>query len=199
MTRFTELKSIGVLLLLLVLSACNRQEEVKQPVVVMPDCGFPDAPTATAPGWVCGEPVAGVVFSAVGGTVKSAAGHSFMEKMASTDARAQLVEAMKLHVQARVKQYAETSAVDSATVDKLNASLAKQINDAAVMNAEVVKSTASPKGNLYVLLAMNASLAATATEKVLKTSIEKNSDLWQPLMGQTEAEALASAIANVKP
>ena len=50
---------VSVIVMVLSLASCGS-DEVKQDV---PDCVFPDAPTAPAPGWVCDEPVAGIEVS----------------------------------------------------------------------------------------------------------------------------------------
>jgi len=106
----TGLLGVSVLAMSMLLAACGS-DDVKEDVA---DCVFPDAPSAAAPGWICDEPVEGVEVSAVGVAEKSAAGHSFMKNMAATDARVQLAQSMKVHVQNMVKQYAETTgAADS--------------------------------------------------------------------------------------
>ena len=98
----TGLIGISGVIMALLLSGCGS-DEIKQ---AAPDCVFPDSPATDAPGWVCDEPVEGVEVSAVGVAEKTAAGHSFMKNMAATDARVQLAQSMKVHVQNMVKQYA---------------------------------------------------------------------------------------------
>ena len=177
------------------LTACGG-EEVKQ---AAPDCVFPDAPETPAPGWICDEPVDGVEVSAVGVAEKSAAGHSFMKNMAATDARVQLAQSMKVHVQNMVKQYAETTgAADSETVDKVNTSVTKQITDESLVGTKIFKTRTSPNGALYVLLGMDASIAAAATENALKTSMNNDKALWQQFKAQKGQDELAASIANMK-
>ena len=118
-------------------------DEVKQ---AAPECVFPDATSATAPGWICDEPVEGVAVSAVGVAEKSAAGHSFMKNMAATDARVQLAQSMKVHVQNMVKQYAETTgAADSETVDNVIAvgSIKSEFNASSNQLSNCVKGLSS--------------------------------------------------------
>ena len=171
-------------------------DDVKQDVA---DCVFPDAPSSAAPGWVCDQPVEGVAVSAVGVAEKSAAGHSFMKNMAATDARVQLAQSMKVHVQNMVKQYAETTgAADSETVDKVNTSVTKQITDESLVGTKIYKTRTSPSGALYVLLGMDASMAATATENALKTSMNNDNALWQQFKAQKGQDELAESIANMK-
>jgi uncharacterized protein YeaO (DUF488 family) len=191
----TGLLGISVLAMSMLLTACGS-DDVKEDVA---DCVFPDAPSAAAPGWVCDEPVEGVEVSAVGVAEKSAAGHSFMKNMAATDARVQLAQSMKVHVQNMVKQYAETTgAADSETVDKVNTSVTKQITDESLVGTKIFKTRTSPNGALYVLLGMDASIAAAATENALKTSMNNDRALWQQFKAQKGQDELAASIANMK-
>ncbi len=196
MNMKTGMLSISAVAMALLLTACGGSNEVKQ---AAPDCVFPDAPSTAAPGWICDEPVEGVAVSAVGVAEKSAAGHSFMKNMAATDARVQLAQAMKVHVQNMVKQYAETTgAADSETVDKVNTSVTKQITDETLVGTKIFKTRTSPNGALYVLLGMDGSIAAAATENALKTSMNNDRALWQQFKAQKGQDELASSIANMK-
>ena len=191
----TRILGMGIVAMSMILTACGS-EEVKQ---AAPDCVFPDSPTDAAPGWVCDEPVNGIAVSAVGVAEKSAAGHSFMKNMAATDARVQLAQSMKVHVQNMVKQYAETTgAADSETVDKVNTSVTKQITDETLVGTKIFKTRTSPSGVLYVLLGMDPTAAATATENALTTSMNNDKALWQQFKAQKGQDELASSIANMK-
>ncbi len=177
------------------LTSCSS-DDVKEDAL---DCVFPDAPSAAAPGWVCDEPVPGIAVSAIGVAEKSAAGHSFMKNMAATDARVQLAQSMKVHVQNMVKQYAETTgAADAETVDKVNTSVTKQITDETLVGTKIYKTRTSPNGALYVLLGMDASIAAAATENALRTSMGNDTALWQQFKAEKGQDELASSIANMK-
>ena len=191
----TGLIGISGVMLTLLLTGCGS-DEIKQ---AAPDCVFPDSPTTDAPGWVCDQPVEGVEVSAVGVAEKTAAGHSFMKNMAATDARVQLAQSMKVHVQNMVKQYAETTgAADSETVDKVNTSVTKQITDETLVGTKIFKTRTSPNGTLYVLLGMDATMAAQATENALKTSMGNDKALWQQFKAQKAQDELAADIANMK-
>jgi hypothetical protein len=177
------------------LAACGG-DEVKQEVA---DCVFPDATTVPAPGWICDEPVEGIAVSAVGAAEKSAAGNSFMKNMAATDARVQLAQAMKVHVQNMVKQYAETTgAASTETVDKVNTSVTKQITDETLVGTKIFKTRTSPNGTLYVLLGMDDGATAKATQEALRTSMNNDQALWQQFKAQKGQDELAAAIANMK-
>ncbi len=164
-----NLKTVALVLSMLALTACGNGDGVKEEVA---DCVFPDAPDAAAPGWICDEPVDGIEISAVGVAEKTAAGHSFMKNMAATDARVQLAQSMKVHVQNMVKQYAETTgAADAETVDKVNTSVTKQITDETLAGTKIFKTRTSPNGTLYVLLGMDPKAVYAATENALNTSM----------------------------
>ena len=166
---------------------------------VMYACVYPDAPSTEAPTWICDEPVEGVVVSAVGTAAKSEAGHSFMKNMASTDARVQLAQSMKVHVTNMVKQYAETTgAADSETVDRVNSSVTKQITDETLVGSKVIKSQVSPNGMLYVLLGLDAASAAQATTNAVNSSLRNENALWQQFKAKSGQDELAEAIANQK-
>ena len=195
MNMKTGMLGVSAIAMTLLLTACGS-DEVKQGA---PDCVLPDAPSTAAPGWICDEPVEGVAVSAVGVAEKSAAGHSFMKNMAATDARVQLAQAMKVHVQNMVKQYAETTgAADSETVDKVNTSVTKQITDETLVGTKIFKTRTSPNGALYVLLGMDGSVAAAATENALKTSMNNDRALWQQFKAQKGQDELAASIAKMK-
>ncbi len=191
----TGLIGISGVLMALLLTGCGS-DEIKQ---AAPDCVFPDSPATDAPGWVCDEPVEGIEVSAVGVAEKTAAGHSFMKNMAATDARVQLAQSMKVHVQNMVKQYAETTgSADAETVDKVNTSVTKQITDETLVGTKIFKTRTSPNGTLYVLLGMDAAMAAQATENAIKTSMGNDKALWQQFKAQKAQDELAADIANMK-
>ncbi len=188
----------ALLLVVSMLAACSGGEKTIK-TAIAPDCVFPDAPSAAAPGWVCDEPVKGIAVSAVGVAEKSAAGYSFMKNMAATDARVQLAQAMKVHVQNLVKQYAETTGAASAeTVDKVNTSVTKQITDESLVGTKIVKTLTSPNGTLYILLGMDPTAAVNATEKAVRTSMGNDRALWQQFKAKKGQDELAAAIAAQK-
>jgi uncharacterized protein YeaO (DUF488 family) len=188
-------KLTGLLVMAVMLAACGKDEATREAA----ECVFPDAPDASAPGWICDLPVEGIAVSAVGVAEKSAAGHSFMKNMAATDARVQLAQRMQVHVQNMVKQYAETTgAADTETVDKVNTSVTKQITDQSLIGTKIYKTRTSPNGALYVLLGMDEASVATATQNALRTSMNNDAALWQQFKAQKGQDELAASIAEMK-
>ena len=190
-----NLFAVSGVALSVLLASCSS-ETVKLEAL---DCAFPDAPEVAAPGWICDAPVEGIEVSAVGSAEKSAAGVSFTKNMAVTDARVQMAQAMKVHVQNMVKQYAETTgAASSETVDKVNTSVTKQITDQTLTGTKRYKSIISPNGTVYVLIGMDDATAAKATEEVVRTSMNNEKALWQQFKAQKGQDELAAAIAAGK-
>ena len=191
----SSIQILGLVTLAVMLTACGKDDSIME----AQDCVFPDAPDTEAPAWVCDQPVEGLVVSAVGTAEKSAAGHSFMKNMAATDARVQLAQRMQVQVQNMVKQYAETTgAADSETVDKVNTSVTKQITDQSLMGTKIYKTITSPNGNLYVLLGMDDTAVAQATQNALRTSMGNDAALWQQFKAQKAQDELAAAISEMK-
>lgn len=163
-----------------------------------PDCVFPDAPEATAPGWICSETAKGVEVSAVGTAQKSAAGHSFMKQMAATDARVQLAQRMQVEVRNMIKQYVETTgAADSETVDKVMTSVTKQITNETLVGSKIITKHTSPNGTLYVLMGMDADSVQKASEAALKTSMKNERALWQQFKAKKGQDELAEEISRM--
>ena len=190
-----RIKLLGVIAFAVMLTACGKDDSIKEAA----ECVFPDAPDTAAPGWVCDQPVEGLAVSAVGVAEKSAAGHSFMKNMAATDARVQLAQRLQVQVQNMVKQYAETTgAADSETVDKVNTSVTKQISDQTLLGTKIYKTRTSPNGALYVLLGMDGTAVASATQNALRTSMGNDAALWQQFKAQKAQDELAAAISEMK-
>ena len=64
----TRINLLGVIALAVMLTACGKDDATKEAA----ECVFPDAPDASAPGWVCDLPVEGLAVSAAGVTARDA-------------------------------------------------------------------------------------------------------------------------------
>ena len=145
-----KLRSILILAILSALAACSSNQPAPQPVA---SCVFADGSNQAAPDWVCGAPVDGIDLSAVGYADKSSAGINFMKQMASTAARVELAQTMKVEVQNMIKQYAETTgAGDSETVDQVNTSVTKQITKQTLVGSRIYRHIPTPTGGIVVLV-----------------------------------------------
>jgi len=90
------------------------------------NCYFPDAMDQIAPDWIC-DANESTDITAVGFAEHSAAGFSFMKQMAAANARQQLA-------------------------NKLNRQSLKPLSNTELINTQMLQSTTSPNGNLYVLI-----------------------------------------------
>jgi len=165
---------------------------------VISECVFPGT-DKSAPLWVCDAPVEGMTVGAVGSTQKSEAGAAFMKQMATTDARVQLAQSMKVQVQNMIKQYAETTGAGSAeTVDRVNTSVTKQITDQTLQGTKVFRSIVAPDGSMYVLVGLDEASAQKLTETAIKTSMNNDRAAWQQFKAQKGQDELAADIAKQK-
>ncbi|MEH6343891.1 MAG: LPP20 family lipoprotein [Bermanella sp.] len=193
LTRILGTRTLLVSALTLSLAACMGGGTQQ---VAVPDCTFPDAPEKAAPGWVCDEPVPGLAVSSVGSADKSGAGLNFMKQQASTAARVQLAQMMKVQVQNMVKQFAETTGVgDSETVDMVNSSVTKQLTNETLVGTRMYKSKTSPNGTLYVLVGLDDKAASLIHETALKTSMNNEKALWQKFQSKKGHDELAKEIS----
>lgn len=179
---------------ILSLAACSTP--VKSDKVA--ECVFPGSSSA-APLWVCDAPVEGMTVGAVGSAAKSEAGISFMKQMATTDARVQLAQSMKVQVQNMIKQYVETTgAASKETVDRVNTSVTKQITDQTLQGTKLIRSIVAPDGAVYVLVGLDEAAAQKLTETAIKTSMNNDKAAWQQFRAQKGQDELAADIAKQK-
>jgi hypothetical protein len=191
--------SLNFKFLIFALSMLGITACMDQPAPQVVECTYPDAQDQIAPGWVCDEPVAGIELSAVGYAKKSAAGNSFMKQIASADARVQLAQTFKSHVNNMVKLYAETTgSADSETVDQVNTSVSKLITSETLIGSRIFRTKASPSGGLYVLVGLDSTKVQTAAEESIKTSMKNDKALWQQFKAKNAQDELAADIAKIK-
>lgn len=163
------------------------------------DCVYPDDGETEAPLWVCGAPFKNVVVSAVGSHEKTGAGVDFQKSMATASAREQLAAQLRTTVQAKIKRFTETTgAGDTETVDRLNASVAKQITNETLSGSRMYIMRTNPEtGMMYVLVGLDAELAKEYSRQALNTSMNNDKALWQQLRAKKSMEELAEDIANL--
>lgn len=189
-------KTYALLILVPVLgiAACSTPA----PAPKAAECVFPGTKDA-APLWVCDAPVEGMSIGAVGAAQKSDAGVGFMKQMAAADARIQLAQLMKVHVENMIKQYVETTgAASKETVDRVNTSVTKQITDQTLQGTRIFRSVVGPDGTMYVLVGLDEAAAQKVAETAIKTSMSNDQAAWQQFRAQKGQEELAAEIAKQK-
>ncbi|TGG93253.1 hypothetical protein E4656_09345 [Natronospirillum operosum] len=184
---FNSLLRPGLILgTVLLLAACGGRSDQAE----VPPCYYPNTDDR-APGWVCDQPVDGLELSAVGSHPESGAGMDFMRQQAAASARVQLAQAFTVHVQNMIKQYAETTGSgDTETVDLVNTSVSRLVTDEYLVGSRIYDSRVASDGTLYVLVAMDDSVTAQATQNALRTSINNDNALWQQFRAEQGFEEL---------
>jgi hypothetical protein len=191
--KFTAFASCGALAL--VLAACAAPNSENKVVLAPLPCVWPGT-TQAAPGWTCDQPVEGLEISAVGIYEKTAAGLQFQKDQATAAARVALARNMRTRVNSMIKQYAETTgAANAETVDRVNTSVSKLITNEVLDGTRVYQSVVSPAGTMYVLVGLDAKLAARKTEDVIKTSMSNDRAAWQQFKAKQAQDELAAEIA----
>lgn len=185
--RFQRVAALAGVLLV---GACSAPTKVAE-------CVFPNS-SQPAPGWICDQPVDGLAVTAVGSATKSEAGLDFMKQMATTAARVQLAQQMRVEVENMIKQYAETTgAGGSETVDRVNTAVTKQITSQSLQGTRIVRSLQGPDGTLYVLVGLDPNAAELAAKTAIKTSMNNEQAAWQQFKSQKGQEELAADIARL--
>jgi hypothetical protein len=141
--------------------------------------------------------VAGWAVTAPGTAAKTAAGYSFQKQMAMTDARVQLAQQVKIQVSNMVKQFAETTGTgDRETVDRVNASVTRQITDQSLSGSKAVVSVTAPDGSLWVLVGLDQKAVEEITKSAVKTSMNNEAAMWQKLQAKKSMDELAEEVAK---
>ncbi len=191
----TSYKILTSVALLTLLTACGGKKDA----LVAIECAHKDAPEIPAPAWICNRVHAGMEASAVGFSEKLAAGPSLTETIATTNARVKLAKEIGVQVNNMVKAYIENTGLGKdQSVDRVYTSITKEITGERLVGAKVIKVTQSPKGGTYVLMGMNASSVKNAATAAIKSSMNKESALWQQFKAKKGQDELAAGIVDYK-
>lgn len=192
-TMARKLTTISLIILSGALASCSSTPEKGI------SCVFPDAPKTNAPSWVCSEHLDGYSLTSVGVSEKSIAGYNFMKQMAATSARVSLAQILKVQVQNMMTQYvATTGSADSETLDKTSTSVTKLITDNSLVGSRIVTSVTSPKGSLYVIVAISEDGIKEVAKSSILSSMNNDKALWQQFKAKQGQQELAQSIANTK-
>lgn len=195
--KLTAFASCGALAILV--AACAAPGDDKKVALEPLACVWPGT-SQTAPAWTCDQPVEGLEVSAVGIYEKTAAGLQFQKDQATAAARVALARNMRTRVNSMIKQYAETTgAANAETVDRVNTSVSKLITNEVLDGTRIYQSVVSPNGTMYVLLGLDAKLAARKTEEIIKTSMNNDRAAWQQFKAKQAQDELAAEIAAQPP
>lgn len=195
MKKTSMIMAVGVSMLL---GACTdtKPDEADIPVVV-DECTWPDAPGSVAPEWVCSGYIEGAELAGVGSHKSKVP--SLARQKAQLDARVDLAQNMKVHVENLTKAYLETTGSgDEETVDQAVTSTSKQITDQTLIGVKTLRTRVSPNGTTYVIVGLNPEDVDRVTETALRTSMNNERAAWQQFRAQKGYDELAKEIAEFR-
>lgn len=196
MSKITKALLLSVVAFGLVACESNPPKEAPKKVA---DCTYPSSPDVAAPDWICTGSVEGVEVSAQGSERIVQGEVDAAQTFAMASARQKLAAAMKTRVQAMVTKYVGTTgAGSSATMDKVNESVTRQITDATLEGSRLIKSKTAPDGTMYVLVGMDSKQVQKAAETAVKTSMNNDQALWQQFKAKNSKDEMAAEIAKQK-
>ncbi len=151
---------------------------------------------ANAPAWVLdgGGSMEGGI-AAVGSAAIGKAGMQFARTEALANARDELARQINVKVKNMVKNFTQTTGIgDSETVDKVASQTSKQVANQTVNGSRQKDSWISPSSTLYILVAIDPSIAQNAVKNAVQTSMRNEQALWQQFQAKKAYEELDSEI-----
>ena len=184
------IKSLGTLALAasaaLVITGCGEQPQPKQEE---PDFRC-HKDGVLAPEWAC-TPVVDGAIAAVGSAEQTAAGYNMQMTEAMGNARDALARQIEIKVKNKLENFTRTTGVgEGAAVDKVVTNVSKQIASVTMNGSKLIKSWTSPKGTLFVLVAVPEKSVNKAAKKAVKTSFKNDEALWQQFQSKQALEGL---------
>jgi hypothetical protein len=193
--------------LVAVLAGCQSNNATVKEAQNFAPCTFPDAPTVSAPGWICDVIPSDIAAAAKGYSKKSAAGMGVMRKIAVNDARVNLAAEFETDVnnlfQAATEGVTSTSAAEGVTlltedVQETFENITKTVVNKTLTNSRIIVSQASPAGGLYVLVGMDQAAYDANMNKVIDEVGGEDSALWDQFNNEKAAADLAAAFDALK-
>lgn len=164
------------------------------------DCVFPDAPTKSAPSWICDQPAEGLYMQAVGYSAKLASGPGMMKDVAAAEARNQLATSFSTDVASRLtratsEKLTGPEAVSTDTIARIQ----KNLSAMEIMNSKIFRTQYSPAGSMYVLIGIDAKAYEQNIDKLLNQSVDtENPELYRKFLLQEAEAALDKAAENLR-
>ncbi len=151
---------------------------------------------ANAPSWVLdgGGSMEGGI-AAVGSAAVGKAGMNFARTEALANGRDELARQLSLKVKNMVKNFTQTTGLgDSETVDKVSSQVSKQVANQTINGSRQKDSWISPSANLYILVAVDSSIAKDAIKNAVQTSLRNEQALWQQFQAKKAYDDLDKEI-----
>ena len=187
LTTASTLFAVSVLL-----SGCSSKDTIQE------DMSYVDAEFQGAPKWVMIPQVSGFV-AEVGSAPKNAADDkNFQRSEAMANARDNLARQISINVNNMFKTFkAATGSGADATFDRSSETVSKQIASQTLNNSVIKDIWISPKGNLYVLMAIDTNSVIATTEAAIKTSFKNDQALYQKFLAAKAQDELAQELEKI--
>lgn len=154
---------------------------------------------AGAPDWVIAGGAEGGLTS-VGAAQISKAGIQFARTAAMGNARDEMARNISVKVNNMLKDFTQTTGIgDDEVVDKVTASVSKQVASQTLQGTTQKAMWQSPCNELYVLIASDPSTVQDFVKASITSSYRNENALWQQFQSQKAQDELNAAIASEFP
>lgn len=151
---------------------------------------------ADAPKWVFNSSNEKGI-SAAGSAHVGKAGIQFAITEAEANARDAMARQMQIKVANMVKNFTQQTGVgDGQTVDKVVASVSKQITQQELTGTQRKDMWISPSGELWVLMSMSEQ-SVLAVKNAIKSSFKNDDALWQQFQAKKAQDELDSELMKI--
>lgn len=142
---------------------------------------------AQAPEWTCNPYLEGSIV-ALGVAQKNAGNDQGMQRAeAIAEARVALVNQLNVKVSTMFKSFkATTGSGDSATFDKSNSQVSKQLASETLQGSRAVKTWKSAAGTMFVLVGISNEPVKQKMEAAVKTSFKNDGAMYQKFLAAKE-------------
>ncbi|RME86529.1 MAG: hypothetical protein D6771_01735 [Zetaproteobacteria bacterium] len=185
-------KTIAMLVVAAAAAGCAKKEEAPPPQVQNPVF---QQEFANAPSWVLNAKSTGSVLVAVGSAkAQSPEMIQFAREEAMAAARDELARQMSVRVKNMVKRFMQTTGVgDAKTVDRVSATVSKQVTNQVLSGSHQTDLWISPSGVVWVRVELDPKMAREAVVQAMRTSMTKEA-LWQQFQAKKAFDELQAEI-----
>lgn len=149
-----------------------------------------------APDWVIAGGAEGGV-SSVGAAQISKAGLQFARTAALGNARDEMARNISVKVNNMLKDFTQVTGIgDDEVVDKVTASVSKQVASETLQGTQQRALWTSPCNELYVLITVNEQAVQKSVKDSVTSSFRNDNALWQQFQAQKAQDELDAAIMN---
>lgn len=160
------------------------------------ECVYPDAPTVTAPLWVCDVPIENFSLSAVGFSERLPT-VSMTTAAATADARIKMSEHFATSVAQVFSDYQKSLKTEQASAFQINIELIRDtVTSATLFGTRVLRSITSPNQGRYVVIVMGQDTYKANAKALLAGLVDKDARIKRLFEDQKARNQLIKMIGN---